>query len=200
MVLYSTLFSAFFSFFFTSHSLLLFHRPTHRLNNKVPLARQLPLWHRTFFILIILLQNGSKKGAEAPGIFASPSLGLTLCWSGAWWIEMTGRVNLLQVHPELVHCSPDYTVEVHSQSGILVEDSGGFFSVFLKSVLVGCDAQENWSELQGCCETIFLCFVISGTQFTAGFDVGNCLDGYALGFWSRIQEGMIFVRLYRYLV
>ena len=55
---------------------------------------------------------------------------------------MTGRVNLLHVHPELVHGS-DYTVEVHSQSGILVEDSGGFFSVFLKSVLIACDAQEN---------------------------------------------------------
>lgn len=199
MVLYSTLFSAFVAFFFTSHSLLLFHRPTHCLNNKVPLARQLLLWHIIFFILIILLQNGSKKGAEAQGIFASPSLGLTLCWSGSWWIEMTGRVNLLQVHPELVHGS-DYTVEVHSQSGILVEDSSGFFSVFLKSVLIACDAQENWSELQGCCETILLWFVISGTQFIAGFDVGNWLDGYALGFWSRIQEGMIFVGLYRYLV
>lgn len=34
-------------------------------------------------------------------------------------------------------------------------------------------------------------FLISGIQFTALFDVGNCLDGYALGFWNRIQEGTI---------
>jgi len=85
------------------------------------------------------------------------------------------------MQPELVHGSPDYTVEVHSQSGGLAEDSGGFFAVCLSSVLTGCDAQENWLELQGCYETI-LCFVIAGIQFMAGFEVGNCHDGYALGF------------------
>lgn len=52
-------------------------------------------------------------------------------------------MNLLQMWPEFIHGSPDYTEEVHSQSGVLVEDSGGFFAVFLKSVLTGCDAQEN---------------------------------------------------------
>lgn len=120
MVLYSTLFSAFVSFFFTSHSLLLSHRPTHRLNSKVPLARQLLLWHITFFILIILLQNGSKKGAEAQGIFASPSLGLTLCWSGSWWIEMTGRVNLFQIASRA--CS--WFSWLHSGGAFTVRDLG----------------------------------------------------------------------------
>lgn len=53
------------------------------------------------------------------------------------------RVNLLQTQPDLVHGSPDYTVQVRLQSGVLMEDSGGFFAVFLESVLTSCDAQEN---------------------------------------------------------
>lgn len=56
---------------------------------------------------------------------------------------MSGRVNLLQMQPELFHGSPNYMAEVHIQSALLVEDSGRFFVVFLKSVLICCDAQEN---------------------------------------------------------
>lgn len=55
------------------------------------------------------------------------------------------------------------------------------------------------SELQDGYETVLLCFVISVIQHTAIFGECNCLDGYALGFWSSIQEGKIFVRLFRCL-
>lgn len=44
-------------------------------------------------------------------------------------------------------------------------------------------------------ENILLCFVTSVIHLTAVFDVDICLDEYALGFWSRIQEGKVFAKL-----
>lgn len=132
-------------------SLQLAQPPAHCLN-KVPLAWQLLLWYVTFFIVILLLQNGSRKGYEhrgdeLPSAQAPHCADPASCWLRfqAEWIH--------QMPPELAQLSFNGEVSisgVHLQSGVLVED-GGFFAVFMKSVLKGCDAQENWLGLQGCC-------------------------------------------------